>query len=148
MWKNNSIILRSLIWLTTLMMPIHGLLAKCSVLHNSPTNGCECRRTAEDGSGCCSNEKLRMSCCSTPSRGACECGANCRCGQENPSIPMAPLPTEDHPTVKVANALAGSGAFTVVARPPQPSQRPGSTSSTTSGLAATERCVSLCRFTL
>lgn len=97
-----------------------------------------CNRTQKSDESCCITSEMS----SDP---VCQCGPNCQCGQRKaPIIPVAPFPVENNPTEK----LVDNSISTELLSFDYQSQDPRRAQGAPSALAALDRCVSLCRFTL
>lgn len=156
---------RMLIWLAAFMLPVQGLLgATCGCGDASScgsSRGCCCSADdVREGTCCCAGKQDNTghSCCSAANETtlvgsdccgagtACTCGPGCHCGQPPQSSPSTP-PVENDTAEKAGSesTVTPSVAIIVVPRVERHDYDGLRNAST---LAAVDRCVSLCRFTL
>ncbi len=116
---------------------------------------CRCGETSschKQAHACSSGQCAKASCCSgcccSPTRdGTCPCGANCHCGKNNaPTAPATPPVERNSPERIVASSVAVTSLAMVSIS--DSSRQYLDFCSEGSALAASERCVLLCRFTL
>lgn len=148
-----NIVARTLIWLAALTVPVQGLAAaSCgctggkahSEAKPSTGGGCSTRK-ASDSPLCCGERRqdAGQSCCGNST---CQCGLSCRCGETKQQQPVTP-PAEQNQSEKVANDSLATASI-ATACPTQTTRRHEDASADANALAALDRCVSLCRFTL
>lgn len=159
MWITRTLTARTLIWLAAIAVPVQGLWAASCGCSSSKAS-CQEERSKRC---CCSVDKLRAgrccaarrqatashSCCSKSESGnesTCSCGIRCQCGKTNDQKPATP-PAENTTAEKVSSDSTTSLSVETVV-PMQFTQRYAVTSFDADSLAALDRCVSLCRFTL
>lgn len=146
---------QAFVWVVVLMIPVQSLpAATCAC---GPSSSC-CSESASGESSCCSAEKQvgttdsccsTTPCCSTTENGSssgCQCGIHCQCGQDEQPSPSTP-PVESNAAEKLANASLWTVSVTILYQP-HVTQRRNDSSAAADSLAALDRCVSLCRFTL
>ena len=159
MSMTRNINVRTLIWLTAILVPVQGLPAgSCGC-----TGGKTCCKEEQSISCCCSAEKVRAgTCCCGQVRAeashscfcnsrsgqdsTCECGINCQCGKTKHQVPATP-PAETNQAEKVASDSLTTCCVATTCKP-QTTQRHEYTSTVVDAIAALDRCASLCRFTL
>ena len=159
MWFTNGITARTVIWLAAIT----------TLLQTLPTAACGCTggevacRAVRSNGCCCAAEQVlegharctprpttgkRLCCNRSPSgQGSnCPCGLNCDCGKANEPKPAAP-PTGSNQIDRLAsNSLQTVAIVTVDFA--QAMQRHQDVFAGATALAALDRCISLCRFTL
>jgi len=153
----SNIAVRTLLWLAALALPVQsvagascrcdGVNSKSHCSGSEETRSCCCSTTlAPEGGSCCvaRPEISAGSCCETES--ACSCGGSCQCETLQPLAPLTP-PTEDNTAEQLTRASV-SLSFVWAASPLPMARNHSRWSSTFEALGATDRCVSLCRFTL
>lgn len=160
-----NITARALIWLATLAIPAQGLQVNtCGCGGNERSQTSEsarscCSSAGEVSDGCCCapiepaccsqrEDSSEQSCCgsSTTSGSSCQCGSDCQCGKVKAPTPVTP-PAENTAPEKVTIDTASVHSTTTLC-PPQTSQRQTTAASAFDAIAAIDRCISLCRFTL
>lgn len=170
MWITKSIAARTLIWLAAITVPAQSLpAASCgcvgdaSCCEQRSTGQCRCtgakicrcgdaspcRKLANS---CCGGRVAKATCCSTDnsvafSEHTCNCGEDCQCGTSQEPKPATPPIENNNPTEQVT-VDATSVAFDVTVYFPQITKRHADACIGAVALAALNRCVSLCRFTL
>ncbi len=92
------------------------------------------------------------SCCKSNKGGsysapACGCGANCQCGISKEPSPAAP-PVENNSSPQKVVATSSDIECVATKNVPQVPRRPNRAAEDLNALAALDRCISLCRFTL
>ena len=165
----NNIMARALIWLATLAIPAQGLqvracgcdgVERCQASESSrgwccgageSSKSCCCQADIRDGnSSCCaksrvSKEHACCGSCNSPSP-SCQCGTNCQCGKVKAPTPSTP-PNEKTAAEKVTfDTVSVDSSKTF--HPSQGSRRETPSVSAFAAMAALDRCISLCRFTL
>jgi hypothetical protein len=117
--------------------------------------GSPCRRQSR---ACCSVQATNGSCCSGSDSVArqkagcqcgadCPCGANCQCGKPNaPSEPAAP-PVENSSPERIVASSAAVASLATVCQPSTTRQHLDRCAKA-DALAAVDRCITLCRFTI
>lgn len=162
---------RTLIWLAAMTLPFQGLsVASCGCdranccQNDEQPGGCCCstdqvheercccagNRAASTESCCAAVGQHPVSRCCCQSHGgqgtACRCGPDCQCGKSGQPTPTVP-PAESKSPDKVVNGLVSAAAVATVSRP-QITRQHHDPSPASNALAALDRCISLCRFTL
>jgi hypothetical protein len=173
MWTTNSIAARTLIWLAAITIPVQGMpsrscgcaRSKICCQKDGRSKGCCCSaekvregrcccadKQATSTGSCCSASRHKAalrSCCCTARGGqdsTCNCGSNCQCGTNQQPRPATP-PVENNTAEKMASDSIATVSVATVYQP-QTTQRHNHTSTAADALAALDRCVSFCRFTL
>ncbi len=159
MWVTETIIARALICLAVFMLPAQGLpSASCgcasdeACCQQSQFKTCCCSaKKVSEGQCCCSNRAYRPahSCCGKTRipTNDCKCGLNCQCQSTSQPKPVAP-PVESNTQTKKApgEPLTTRTVATIIEQ--NDTRCPTALVSEGRYLAALERCVCLCRFTL
>lgn len=101
---------------------------------------------------CCGGREASATCCAAASSVAtgepgCKCGANCQCGTTNAPGPAVP-PVENTDSTEKVVANATSLASDPAIYEPRRTLQHANACGEVDALAALDRCVSLCRFTL
>ncbi len=160
-----NIMARVLIWLATLATSAQGLqAATCGCGGGEST----CQTTASASAGCCQAETpVEPACCCAAEQAAarstgdrpscfghgdsasspCQCGLECRCKQVRAPAPATP-PNENRTAEKVGVDAASAFSTITIWLPPAIFQQHTHATTVTCGVAALDRCISLCRFTL
>lgn len=164
----HNIIARTLIWLAAITLPVQAIpAASCGCTSSTNwenaerTASCSCseakvlqgtcccsRKASVPRASCCSNNRPANTtrCCCNQTDSGCNCGMTCQCGKGKQPTPAAP-PVENHSSDSLA---CDSLLVSPIATPNQPhvTRRQDDSSSVSDALAALDRCVSLCRFTI
>lgn len=155
---------KALIWAVAVAIPLQGIPASscgCTIPSEAACDSTCCHKSQDGGHSCCSTHGAGHSCCSAKhhqgktcccrSKGHCDrrhctCGVNCPCRQGKQTPPATP-PAEQRSLEKVlCSGLACNQAVVSLAsaKPLRLSIAPAPFD-TASG---SDRCISLCRFTL
>ena len=170
MLTTTNLTARALIWLATLAIPAQGLqvtacgcggdagdvqaspseIPCCGKVDNALRSSCCGAEAVEEKSCCCARKpdsprnSASESCCSPGT--TCQCGAHCQCGTARAPAPTTP-PVENTAAAKVT-VYTTSAKSTVAICPSQAAPRYDHSATVFVSMAALERCISLCRFTL
>ena len=151
MWNRQNIAARMLIWLAAFVVPAQGLpAASCGCVRGQacpsrPKSCCCSSETRAETTCCCRpTQPAGMSCCDKAEQ-ECSCGSSCQCGNQFPITPTTPL--ENRVLRKVTDAITyqvgvGLGDSSKTSR--ERCSKPVAADA----MAALDRCVCLCRFTL
>lgn len=168
MSMTNTITARTFIWLTAFLFPLQGLSSapcRCangkSCCSQKPTECCRCTgakicRCRESSPcrkvhhSCCSADGVKQTCWGTETStigdaSGCNCGMNCPCRENNQPAPATPPVENNHPSEKVTSEtiLIAPAPVVLSSLIKQPHD-----CLPLDAMAALDRCVSLCRFTL
>ena len=117
---------------------------------------CRCGESSpchESSRSCCSKQNAapsccQDSCCSKGSSGSCPCGANCQCGKSDaPEAPRTPPTENNNSSERIVADILSVGLFAGIYSPDTTGQH-FNISTDAAALAALDRCVVLCRFTI
>ena len=158
-----NFIARSLIWMAVIAIPAQGMqVSTCGCgegnVASSANGGSSpcCHSAAPKSGGCCciaepatccgdSTTSADAPCCSSDSS-SCQCGINCQCGKVKAPTPTRP-PVENTGPEKVSiDSLSVDSQ--VYFCPLHSDERHTSATPSAGVMAALDRCISLCRFTL
>lgn len=160
MSTTKQIATRTLIWLAAILIPLQGIPApacgcfasnECSQSSTQIRSCCCSEEAVSQGQCCCSRREAGAThpCCSGVSSGqdsTSQVACNCQCGKTNQDIPATP-PVENNQLEKVLTDAPVVSSLGTTYQPKATSQQ-GVVSSVATPLAALDRCISLCRFSL
>jgi hypothetical protein len=160
MFTTHHLAVRLLIWLAAIATPLQGLptaTCGCSDSRGSRDTsrhaqcGC-CSASAIHGKGCCSpqTEDNRSPCCSPTEghrRSSCQCGVNCRCGEQPQPVPATPAGDHDSGGDKTGFSATSTPICAAISPLGIAAGRVQLSIEAISP-SALERCIFLCRFTL